>query len=217
MSGNIFAFGMIGMLAGTLVLLAKAGSRPNCRSCLWGVLAALIVLVLASLGDVPHFCHRGGSDHPALLAGPLAGLVCVCVRDRTKAWLAVVALGFSGFALCIWATEIVHHAPYVGNPKWSELTRHNAELTRRDIATSMINSAPPGLILPPGWIDELWEQVTSEASLPVTQGRVKMGDVGCFWHTWFTGLYRLDEYKAGFWCPGGPISEGAKKLELRQR
>jgi hypothetical protein len=119
MIGNLFAFAMIAMLAGTLVLVAKMGSRPTFRSCLFGALIAMVVAVLAALGDVPHFCLRGGTVSPALLAGPLAGLVYAFVHDRAKAWLAVAVLGLSGCFLCFLGSQIVHEAHYVwGGTKW---------------------------------------------------------------------------------------------------
>lgn len=72
------------------------------------------------------------------------------------------------------------------------------------------------LILTEGWIEEVWHKATGE-DLFKSQLNIEVGSVNRYWHTWFTGLYRLDSYDTGLWCPGGPLAQCIEKLELKRR
>lgn len=217
MTGNIFAFCMIAMLLGTIVCLWRRGARPTFRGSLMGVLLTLVCFVGLAILTPTHACRRGGTMTPELLGSVLAGFAFAALQRGVKA-RAIVVLLLCGYALTLWGMHLVHHTPYVGDPKWAEeLHRISSfSLTRARDGLMAASAEHPDTILPEGWVEESWRKATGEQLFPDRLGYMS-GTVSHFWHTWFTGIYRVEQRHNGVWCPGGAIPECAGKLKLKDR
>jgi hypothetical protein len=71
--------------------------------------------------------------------------------------------------------------------------------------------------LPAGWLDReplslVFRERIDDARIPRT-----IGTAHPVWHTWLTGLWRVDSRPAGVWYPGGKPADAADHLELRPR
>lgn len=218
MIGNLFAGCMIAMLLGSLIVVKIAGVRPALRSWLMGALLAAVCFVGLATLTPAHACRRGGTVTPALLSSVLSGLVFATIVRRRIRIPVIIVLLFSGYILTSWGMELVHDTPYVGNPDWhTELDRRSSyRLSRAQDALRAKSDGHADLVLPKGWIEESWREATGEALFSGTPGYVS-GTVCHFWHTWFTGIYRLDAQRNGFWCSGGPVAQCVEKLEIRNR
>ena len=218
MIGNIFAFCMIAMLVGTVVVIHRWGNRPTFLATLIGILFANVCyLALVFLTPV-HFCRRGGTVIPEMLGALLAGVVLVAIPIRKIKVPIMISLIVVGYALTFWGMRIVHRSSYVGNPRWDkdlERISSSSLKTARDWLLAL-SSEHPDIILPEGWIEESWHQATGE-DLFIRPPGYKSASVSHFWHTWLTGIYRLEERPNGIWCPGGSIPDCAENLEIRDK
>jgi len=216
--GNLFAAGMIAMLVPPAIALKGWGANPTLRDILTGIIFAMpSFLGLVVLTPV-HGCLRGGTLSPELAAAALAGLVLAVVPPRKVKIPVIALLLLGGFSLTYWAMDLVHAAPYVGNPRWPAQL-DNISSTHLDLAHARLRELSADyadVVLPEGWIEESWRAATGQEFLRHAPGYIS-GTVGHFWHTWFTGIYHLEERRNGIWCPGGPLSACVDRLELRDR
>jgi hypothetical protein len=165
-----------------------------------------------------HFCLRGSTVIPEMLGAVLAGEVFATIPVRKIRTQLIIALLVSAYALTLWGMNLVHNTPYVGNPRWDmELERISSFSlkTARD-SLSAVSADHPDTILPEGWLEESWREATGEDLFTGRLGYMS-GTVSHFWHTWFTGIYRLEERPNGVWCSGGTIPDCAENLEIRDR
>ena len=71
---------------------------------------------------------------------------------------------------------------------------------------------------PAGWIEEIWFSTMEEHLLDKKGPFIfPQYTVSHYWHTWFSGIYRLKETEFGVWCLGGKYPEIIEKLELKKR
>jgi hypothetical protein len=71
---------------------------------------------------------------------------------------------------------------------------------------------------PAGWVDR--EPIASRCRINELSGWVDLKARHFHlrqWHTWLTGLYRVESHPAGVWYPGGKPAEAASRLEWRPR
>lgn len=219
MIGNIFAFCMIAMLVSTGTVLSRWGKCPTFRATLTGILLFLVCFVALAVLTPAHACRRGGSMLPELLGALLAGVVFAAIPIRKVKTPVMIALIVSGYALTFWGMELVHDAPYVGNPRWDDELQRISSFSVKTARDGLVavSTNYPDTILPPGWVEESWRQVTGEDLFIGGRLGYMSGTVSHFWHSWFTGIYRLEERPNGVWCPGGTIPHCAENLEIRDR
>ena len=219
MEGNLYAFTMILMLAGTIVALKITGMRPRLRSSFMGAAVALLLFFALAVLVPSHAWRRGEPLNAALLSALLSGVVVASIRRPMTCTVAVTTLAVAGLMLRLWGQELVHHQWYVGNRNWSqELDRvfavpalQEASLDVRIVATDY-----PNAVLSEGWIEESLNQVAGQDVIP-SPPSYRWGVVSSYWHTWLTGIYCIDLRRKGVWCSGGPIAECINKLEGRER
>ena len=218
MTGNIFAVCMIAMLVGALAALLRWGTRPSSRGTVIGLLLALVCFVALGFLTPTQACRRGGTIIPVLPGSVLAGVVFAAIPVRKVAAPLMIALLVSGYALTLWGMELVHESPYVGNPNWPrQLERiSSSSLQTARIGLLAVSPEYPDAVLPEGWVEESLHRATGEEPFTRSPGH-RSGKVSHFWHTWFTGIYRLETYPNGVWCPGGTISNCVERLEIRAR
>jgi len=92
MEGNIYAFTMILMLAGTIVALKIAGMRPRLRSIVLGAAIALLLFFALAVLVPSHACRRGEPVNAALLSALLSGVVVASIRRPVTCIVAVTTL-----------------------------------------------------------------------------------------------------------------------------
>ena len=218
MAGNLFALLLIGLVAAGVGVVRVAGRRPTVRSALAGMAVAAAAFLLLAVAIPHHLCRRGAPIQPSAAGAALAGCVVAAIpRKRTAAMIALLFVA-AAHGLTLGAIEVIHREPYVANPNWSaELDRKWAK-ERASITQAMhvIAEEKPGARLEPGWIEDSLAAVAGEpVFVRPTDGA--MGGAAPFWHTWLTGIYRIDTVPGGAWCRGGMISNGAAIIERRRR
>ena len=218
MAGNLFACAMLAMVVATLSLLKVAGRRPTRRQILVGILVTLFSCIWLRSMTPFHGCRRGDTVAPELLGGMLAGFVVATVPRFRAILPAVAALLVVGFALSLWGMNLIHESPYVGNPAYpdvlNEISRAKLNAERDFLRAHSAEHA--ALELPQGWLGEVWPKATGEQ---ISRGRLGYcsGRIDHFWHSWFTGIYRLEERGNDIWCRGGRLAECVETLEIRDR
>lgn len=70
--------------------------------------------------------------------------------------------------------------------------------------------------LPAGWIEDACRNREGKKVFLDWRDPMSMS-VGRFWHTWFTGIYRVTTTPAGIWCSGGTGAQCAAHLEIRPK
>ena len=219
MAGNLFASLMIVTVAVGLALILRVGHRPTIRSSIVGIVVSVAIFVFLVAFIPRHMCRRGGcSAVPTLIAAILAGLSTATISRKKIAAGASLAFLSVGHLLNTWAAEMVHHSPYVGNPRWPEYgARHTSNTlafvntTLREIATNRAET-----MLPSGWLEDSIVSATGESVLE-RPANFTAASVSHFWHTWMTGIYRIDEEVVGLWCRGGPLTNVVEIVEIRRR
>lgn len=219
MDANIFAGCMIAILVVGVVLIKTFGARPTVFSSLVGILLApLLLIIMASVSL--HLCYRGASHTSGFLAALLAGIAFACISKLGTRIVVVGFLAISGGAMMFWSAELAHVRPYVCNAGYTRIIKiiNTAEL--RDCGNELREKAEqyPQLVLSQGWLDDVWRKAVNEQLLSIpSHYQNTTPSIGRFWHTWFTGIYRLDGQPIDIWCPGGTLLECADKIEYRDR
>lgn len=219
MEGTMFACALMVMVAATVCMLKEYGRRPGIGAVIGGLLFACVLFAVLKILTPVHMCQRGGSDAPLILAAILSGVVLAAAADKAMKWLSITALIVAGFALTIWAMDIVHAPGYVGNRDWPQILEGSYNKAKLHNAGEMLDVVAfehPDAVLKPGWIEESLQDVTTNDYFGQQPG-CSSGTIGYFWHSWFSRIYRIDERWQGIWCAGGPITECAEKLEFRER
>ena len=181
------------------------------RSRSFRALAAGMICILIYIGTPGHLCTRGEPTLQALIGTAcVTGLVLFIGEAKLAAGFAPIAVaatvGLSGQHL-----GIVHSPDFTGNPRDSE-TRRLAALA--DSAEKEILKAKGSDPTPyeAGWTEE-------KAWIPDSKERCRGSrvEIHALWHTFFTGIWRRQAFPVALWFPGGPPSEGARRLEWRDR
>ena len=219
MAGNIFASLMIVMVAMGLALVVRTGRRPTIRSSIAGATVAVAALVLLIELIPRHMCRRGGcSATPTFIAVIFAGLATATAPRKVVAAGASLAFLAGAHFLNVWASALVHHSPYVGNPRWPEYVARRTSNTIAMVSSTLKELATnrADALLPEGWLEDSIVVAIGEEVL-VRPATFTAASVTHFWHTWMTGIYRIDESVAGMWCHGGSITNVSQILEIRSR
>ena len=218
MEGNIFALALLGLLLVCVLIIKKAGTRPSIRGAVIATLLGVVVFAALVVLTPRHMCRRGDPIAPTVVGVLCATAVFAAVERRGIRIAACIGYLVAGIALTFWGMELVHRDGYVGNRNWPQELDRIATSQSKGVQEALreANADHPTAVLPEGWIEKSLKTATGEDLFkhpPIYMG----GRISCYWHTWFTGIYRLDEYPTGIWCRGGPLAECIDRIEIRER
>lgn len=212
MHGTIFALAVIAMTCATLIAVKTLGKRMDERARHSALVVALVTCVILAYIAFGHLCNRGGPTGCVLLGTVSAGLLRATVNKagvRRAMWVG-------WFVLTLWGMDLCHLAGYVGNPDYGTALQSPQNVLK--YVQDRLRSESGGrkaLTLPKGWLAPSWQAATGTdfPYLPFAE----TATTGCYWHTWFTGIFSLHTQRWEVWCPGGPLASCIEKLELRVR
>jgi hypothetical protein len=70
-------------------------------------------------------------------------------------------------------------------------------------------------VFPPCWLREL--SLPDHLARHVAEGFPVRRQHRTAWHSWLTDLYPYDVVRQDFWYPDGPLREGLRAVEVRDR
>ncbi len=204
---------MIALAGLTIAFLKVFGKRPDRHAILFGCLISAVTAFVLSYVALGHLCDRGGPTGAVILGSVLAGVVRATIeRKVVRRWLWI-----GWFAVTFWGMSICHLDGYIGNPVYGKvLARRPQDCLQscRDVLHN-VSEDKKDLELPKGWIEDSWKARTKE-DFPGPYV-CRTGNLGHYWHTWFTGVFSLETHSCGIWCPGGRLKSCAEFLEIRPR
>lgn len=215
MQAELNAAGVLAPAAATVLLLWKFGSRPTTP---WRMLLALVVFLALWAFRPSHLCGAGQPLTQWLVPGLGIFLVLSFVRPKLARYSAAVVFLALSFFLSEHFIDLVHTDGFTGNPEHPE---ESVLLLQRSILMEFTlhdrEAEPPvdpGRTFPPGWLDDLLEQLEGKRPDPALHS---LPVAGRAWYTPITGLYPLSApRKCRIWFPGGTLGEGAEGLEIRE-
>jgi hypothetical protein len=157
-----------------------------------------------------HLCDAGEPVMQILIGILCAVALTAWVKKPREAASLVLIVAVASAALASRYTGLVHEKGVTGNPRLHQLN-YPKTLERRaqDILVERAKTDPESY--PAGWLGD-WGQFRESAS-----GRtVSRVEVRWWWHSGLTRLYEKRETPIRLWYPGGPLAEGATRLEWRE-
>lgn len=183
----------------------RSAGRPL-RDLLWASVPVLVI------GGVCSLLLLQGRKPVAEWLLPLAGVLLIGWRCRR----GTVFRGARIIAPLVAAVLVLHflfvaHAKGVTNaPQELERISMLHQQIALDAARQALKSGlDPNAVLPAGPIRTILPEVTLDAE------QFLVGRARAEWHTWFTGLYRVERFRGRVWCPGGPAGQAIANLEVR--
>lgn len=213
MAGSLNAFGLIGVVALTLLaIFVRKPQRRNSRQFAMSVFLALAVVVLAPLLTI-HLCRAGQPLTQWLIPAMCIVLVGTFTRVNWLRRVVIVVLMVAAIQLSFDFTSLVHRRGYTGNPSSGEGVRRSyLHVLREHLVDSGLDTQQQ---FPSGWlrdiVDEELEIYAGFEHVP------SLGNVSHLWHTWFTRIYRVTGVPADVWYPGGVLADSLEQIELRAR
>jgi len=192
---------------------------PGRRATLPALFVAVLVLYLA-MSIIPrvHACGEGGAHTQLLLSGACLVPWLVLIKPRLARFGGGGLLLLAMFGLSEHFTDVVHLTGWTGNTSWRpEEKRSRAVVESLSVSGDRIavESGCSEEVFPPCWLRELpMAGVIQEYTGPFSPRRRECRTA---WHTWLTGLYPYELVPQDLWYPGGPLGEGLRAVELRDR
>lgn len=217
MFGTLFALVLLAMPATAVWALVRSGAVP--RDDLWlRIWPTAWFPLLWLLYWVPLFFIRANPPIEFSLyifwlplgSWMVAGIGC---RPGLARRVALGTVCLSQVVLCLMAG--------FSSGAWSFQRRDRYNHVALVVVRGTLKSAPPEFAdrqMAPGWIEDLppgllCHRMPTMRALGLTEQRVHFAQ----WHTWLTGLYRVEPRRAGIWYPGGMPAGAAKNVEWRPR
>ncbi len=183
------------------------------------VLVGAMACVLAGL-LAPTFTDSPPIPNLFWVLGLAAGVAILTIRKPG-------ALGFTlgGFGM-VWLACVFAYPGFLSlgpgiaqkYPGWRSAFK-SKERNVLSMAQALLEDTGSSESVPPGWIDKSFpvKDVAEYASKNPAVLRAIERRFHPLWHTWMTGLWRVEEVSWEPWCPGGSASEATKNIEMRPR
>ena len=183
-------------------------------------LQSLVIFALFALLGLIGFLHLCSAGNPMaqwIVPGVCAAVAVPAIQSRVIRRAAAVIWFVVGAGLSFHYLALVHGEQYTGNPKSAK------EPVQQTLRNSSLRYLRDGLVaqssvadtnLAAGW---LFDVLPGTADQERVRRSLKFREIKGLWHTWLTGLYRVENIPADVWYPGGPLSVGATHIEIRVR
>ncbi len=217
--GNLFAVATIGYAAAVVLLLVNKAKRPiRLLSVLVGLILMLMSLMCYFSITAFHMCDSGGPVTASFIYALCTFLLASMIPNfKSRIWIVSVSIG-AGIGFMLWGTTIVHLPGYTGNPSYTESRAiadgHSISTLKQLLlldSTNQLNQT-----ISEGWFEDV---ITDETGSNTWLHSFYFPDhyPKRFWHTWFTGIYKIDNKAFGLWSPGGNYSNAVEGLILKTR
>lgn len=171
------------------------------------------ILVLAFTA---HLCLEGNPLAQCFILGSCMWVVLSYVRNALPRRVLAVSLFVVMSVLSMHYSNVVHEPKWTGNPRGRvRAFRVVFESQRQRLAEMLLilgDERNPSYEA--GWLRDL--PIASELGEQMVKKPFRESATAV-WHTWFTWIYRREKTEQDYWYPGGPISEAADRIELRDR
>lgn len=218
MHGNLNAAGILLTMVLTAVVIKFGQKKTNIKRMVFAAFVTILVSLLLRVFS-SHKCPEGQPFTQWLIPGICLFLIIGFIANKIiRRIIAVVTIIISTI-LCFHFSEIVHRKDYTGNVLYREAAGYWKLRTYQRILKLAVEEKLAKKeklkIFPPGWIKHSLKDIDIEIDW---KNDIKVPICTSAWHTFFTGIYCISEYKnMGIWYPGGTVKEAADKLELRER
>lgn len=217
MGPTLHALAMILLLGGTVAACVRRGRPEKGPRILAGLLLPVLMIPAYLLFGV-HKCDSGDPVAQALVGGGCAIALAVWIRGLVPANVLTLAALACTAGLVEHYNALVHSADVIGTASITRVSNEEDTLRRASAQFAKLGQGDP-MGYPAGWVAETAFERKDPASPELRDLAVRLARYEGipFWHTWFTGLYARRTSVIALWFPGGTISEGAARLEWRER
>lgn len=198
-----------------IAFLAAEKRRPTGHQVAVSAIIAGGTGVFADISSA-HLCSEGNPLTQWIIPALCMGVVLCYFRNALPRRILAASLFVVMLALSMHYAGVVHEPKWTGNPRGRILSMRVVFESQRQRLVEMLlvleEERNPSYEA--GWLRDLPIPRELDEQLAKKPFRESATAV---WHTWFTWIYRRERAEQDYWYPGGPISEAAELIELRDR
>ncbi|HWB20733.1 MAG TPA: hypothetical protein VG711_10560 [Phycisphaerales bacterium] len=215
MAGTLNAIGLLLCVGLTIAALVWGGVRkPTVRRVAGGVGSGIFAAILFSL-FTPTLGNAG--DPLMQWAIPCVCFMFVVCLVRSDQWRQRTALLLMIGAIVLSAHFMMGglgHRSYTGfGNRRPAAEMALAKSLRKECAMILLDHS---VSYPAGWVEEVIPVEDEDIQNGLQRLHEKCRISHC-WHTWLTGMYRVEYVPADVWFTGGTLAEDGGTFEVRER
>lgn len=206
MEGNLIAIGIIITVAATAYILARYAQR---RFFLWKFLAGIIICYVSATLLFPVFLTRHGIPW-VVETITIFCFVQALLHIFTPVSRGLLLIAFTGammFGLPIYTLHLLSTGGYTCHSSSTDWHRDLLGTRLGDIADHDTR------IYHANWLSDL--SFFNGMFVQYAWGNRYIPHPT--WHSWFTGIYRLETQPVAAWYPGGRVKDAMRHIEFRVR
>jgi len=220
MEGTLYALSLVMLIISPVSAIFLSGLHYTRRSLLLGLALALATYLIHTNFYVVHACHKGGTTSYSLPAAVGVFIIVAFANNRKLKFVGCIMIFAVSFILSVWSISLVHKDSYVGNRNWKNPHQSNMETHLRFfksvLAVELDSASMTNETIPSGWFEDIYRDLVGEALFKGKPNFVT-SSVTNDWHSWFTGIYKVENTPVGFWCPGGTLEECQDGMIIKER